>query len=216
MGDPAGPLTPQLLLRAYTMGIFPLAESRYSPEVHWVDPRRRGILPLGDFHMSRSLARRMKKETYSTDLNADFLGVVDACANRDVTWINADIRRLYADLHRMGYAHSLEIRHGGHLTGGVYGVAIGGAFFGESMFSYRTDASKIALTHLVDHLRRCGFVLFDTQFVTPHLETLGAREISRTTSHALLEDALKRRADIRDPALCRNPQLVLQRSTQMS
>ena len=216
MSDPEFPLTPELLLHAYTQGIFPMAESRDNPEVYWVDPRRRGVLPLDGFHLSRTLTRRIRKGDYSVDMNTDFLGVVDACADRDETWINQEIRGLYGELHRMGHAHSLEIRHDGQLTGGVYGVAIGGAFFGESMFSRRTDASKIALAHLVSHLRNCGFALFDTQFITPHLETLGAKEISRAAYHALLAVALNLPADISGKPLSRDPQSVLQRSTQTS
>ncbi len=216
MSEPDFTLTPDILLHAYRQGIFPMAESRDTPEVFWVDPNRRGVLPLDRFHLSRSLARRLKKSDYDVDLNSDFLAVVDACADRDETWINQEIRGLYADLHRMGHAHSLEIRHDGVLTGGVYGVAIGGAFFGESMFSKRTDASKLALAHLVDHLRRCEFALFDTQFITQHLESLGAQEISRSAYHALLSDALALPAHILSEPLCRDPQSVLQRSTQTS
>ena len=209
-------LTPEILLRAYTMGIFPMAESRDNPEIYWVDPRQRGVLPLNGFHLSRSLRRRMRNAIYTVELNSDFLGVVDACADREETWINQEIRILYSELHDRGHAHSLEIRDGEKLTGGVYGVAIGGAFFGESMFSRQTDASKLALAHLVDHLRRCGFTLFDTQFVTPHLESLGALEINRASYHKLLETALKQPADILMKPLCRDPHSVLQRSTQTS
>ncbi len=216
MSEPDFSLTPDLLLHAYTRGVFPMAESRDDPEVFWVDPRRRGVLPLDGFHLSRSLLRRLRKADYSIDLNTDFLGVVDACADRDETWINQEIRGLYAELHEMGHAHSIEIRHDGHLTGGVYGVAIGGAFFGESMFSRRTDASKIALAHLVAHLRTCGFTLFDTQFITSHLETLGAQEISRAAYHGLLEEALQQPADITSKPLCRDPHSALQRNTQTS
>ena len=209
-------LTPEILLRAYTIGIFPMAESRDNPDVFWLDPRQRGVLPLDGFHLSRSLKRRIRNDAYSVDLNTDFGGVVDACADREETWINAEIRTLYNKLHGMGHAHSLEIRHQGKLTGGVYGVAIGGAFFGESMFSRRTDASKLALAHLVDHLRRCGFALFDTQFITPHLESLGAKEISRAAYHALLEHALTRPADFNHSQLCTDRQSVVQRITQTS
>lgn len=216
MSDPDFPLTPEILLHAYTQGIFPMAESRDDPEVFWVDPRRRGVLPLDGFHLSRSLIRRLRKADYSVDLNTDFLGVVDACADRDETWINQEIRGLYADLHEMGHAHSVEVRHQDQLTGGVYGVAIGGAFFGESMFSRRTDASKLALAHLVAHLTTCGFTLFDTQFITRHLETLGAQEISRAAYHTLLEEALRQPADITSKPLCRDPYSVLQRNTHTS
>ncbi len=216
MTDQDPPLTPEILLRAYTIGIFPMSEGRDDPDVYWVDPRRRGVMPLDGFHLSRSLRRRMRSGGYAIDINRDFNGVVDGCANRDETWINTEIRQLYTALHRMGHAHSLEIRHDGHLTGGVYGVAIGGAFFGESMFSRRTDASKLALAHLVDHLRRCGFVLFDTQFLTPHLQSLGAIEITRAAYHVALEKALKLPANFTAHPLCRDPYSVMQRKTQTS
>ncbi len=216
MSEPDFRLTPEALLRAYTMGIFPMAENRDDPEIYWVDPRRRGILPLGGFNLSRSLKRRVRKADYAVDLDRDFVGVVDACADRDETWINAEIRCLYSELHQMGHAHSLEIRHDGELTGGVYGVAINGAFFGESMFSRRTDASKLALAHLVDLLRRCGFTLFDTQFITPHLASLGAKEISRAAYHSLLEDALKQPADIHSQPICGDLHSDLQLNTQTS
>lgn len=209
-------LTPEILLRAYTIGIFPMAENRDNPEVFWVDPRHRGILPINGFHLSRSLKRRIRNDRYSVDLNSDFSGVVDGCSDRDETWINAEIRDLYVRLHEMGHAHSLEIRHDGVLTGGVYGVAIGGAFFGESMFSRRTDASKLALAHLVDHLARCGYVLFDTQFTTPHLESLGAKEVSRAAYHAMLESALTRPANLHRTPLCADRHSVVQRITQTS
>ncbi len=216
MVDPEFPLTPEILLRGYTLGIFPMAEARDDPEVFWVDPRRRGVLPLDGFHLSRSLRRRIKSGGYTVELDKEFSGVVDACADREETWINDEIRALYNALHQMGHAHSLEVRHDGQLTGGVYGVAIGGVFFGESMFSRRRDASKLALAHLVDHLRNCGFALFDTQFITPHLQTLGAIEISRAAYHRLLEEALERPADISAQPLCQDTHSVLQRITQTS
>lgn len=216
MTEPDHNLTPALLLRAYAMGIFPMAENRDDPEVFWVDPRCRGVMPLDGFHISRSLAHRIKRAVYRVDINTDFTGVVDACADRDETWINDEIRQLYAQLHLMGHAHSLEIRHDGQLTGGVYGVTIGGAFFGESMFSHKRDASKLALAHLVDHLWRCGYTLFDTQFITPHLTSLGAIEISRAAYHTLLEKALAQPASFTGTALVRDPHSVLQRNTQTS
>jgi leucyl/phenylalanyl-tRNA--protein transferase len=216
MSDPALSLTPELLLRAYRIGVFPMSEHRDDPEVFWVDPRRRGILPLDGFHVSRSLARRMRRGDYMPTLNTAFARVVDGCADRAETWINAAIRRLYLQLHDRGHAHSLEIWQEGTLAGGVYGVAIGGAFFGESMFSRRTDASKLALAHLVDHLRRCGFVLFDTQFLTPHLASLGAVEISRAAYHARLAQALQVPASISAVPLCRDAHSVLQRNTHRS
>ena len=216
MSDPDATLTPQLLLRAYSAGIFPMSEHRDDPDIFWVDPRRRGILPLRSFHVSRSLARRMRKADYSVTLNHAFERVLEACADREETWINAEIHRLYTTLHEMGHAHSLEIWEGEALAGGVYGVALGGAFFGESMVSPRRDGSKLALAHLTDHLARCGFTLFDTQFITPHLARLGAIEVSRAEYHRQLRDALEHNADIHAVPLCQDPQLVLQRITQTS
>lgn len=209
-------LTPELLLRAYASGIFPMSESRDDTDVFWVDPPRRGILPLDGFHISRSLARRMRRGGYSVALNDDFAAVVRACADRDETWINATIFNLYGQLHAMGFAHSLEIRQHGALVGGVYGVTLGAAFFGESMFSRATDASKIALAHLVDHLRQCGFQLFDTQFITPHLASLGAIEIPRAAYHIKLAKALESHADFCAPIPLASPYEVIQRNTQMS
>ena len=210
------PLSPELLLRAYAAGIFPMAERRDDPDVFWVDPERRGVLPLEGFRISRSLARRMRRGKYSATLNAAFGEVLDGCANRDETWISAPIRAAYLSLHASGHAHSLEIWSDGALAGGVYGVSLGAAFFGESMFSRRTDASKLALAHLTDHLRRCGFVLFDTQFITPHLARLGAVEIPRIQYRALLAHALKLEARIDAYSLDPDPLAVVQRNTQTS
>ena len=189
-------LTPELLLQAYMAGVFPMAEGREDAEVFWVDPKRRGILPLDGFHISRSLKRRILKEPFEVRFNTDFAGVVAGCAEREETWINDQIYLAYLDLHRMGYAHSQEIWDGDELVGGVYGVAIGGAFFGESMFSRRRDASKIALAYLVARLREGGFTLFDTQFVTDHLISLGAIEISRADYRRRLRDALSVEANV--------------------
>lgn len=216
MSDEDAILTPQLLLRAYAAGIFPMSEHRNDPELFWVDPRRRGVLPLEGFHVSRSLARKMRKGAYRVTLNHDFGAVLAACADREDTWINAELRRLYNALHEINHAHSLEVWQGSDLAGGVYGVTFGGAFFGESMVSPRRDGSKLALAHLVDHLKRCGFALFDTQFITPHLATLGAIEITRADYHAKLHDASQLQADIRALPLCDDPQSVLQRMAQTS
>lgn len=183
-------LTPELLLKAYAQGLFPMAEGRDDPEVFWVDPRRRGILPLDRFHLSRSLARTLRSGRFEVTFDADFEGVVAGCADRPETWINPPIFRVYAALHRMGFGHSCEVRERGALVGGVYGVALGGAFFGESMFSRRTDASKVALFHLLERLRRGGFQLFDTQFLTPHLASLGGVEVSRAAYLRMLAEAL--------------------------
>jgi leucyl/phenylalanyl-tRNA--protein transferase len=187
-------LTPELLLSAYAQGIFPMAEGRDDPEVFWVDPRWRGIFPLERFHLSRSLARTIRRGVYRVSFDADFAGVVEGCAGREETWISRPIAALYAELHRLGHAHSVEVWEGEALVGGVYGVVMGAAFFGESMFSRRTDASKVALAFLVERLRAGGFTLFDTQFLTPHLESLGAVEISRLEYKHRLAQALEREA----------------------
>lgn len=192
-----------------------MAEHRDDAEIFWVDPKRRGIMPLERFRISRSLARRMRKWQYGVTVNQDFSGVVDGCADRVETWINTEIRQHYIALHDMGHAHSLEIWDGHELVGGVYGVALGSAFFGESMFSRRTDASKIALAHLVDHLAGAGFTLFDTQFLTPHLESLGGIEITRADYHRRLEEAIDRHANFTGLSLS-TAQDVIQRNTQTS
>lgn len=188
-------LTPELLLHGYSIGIFPMAENRDDPEIFWVDPKRRGIFPLDGFHISRSLARAMRQSRFEMTINHDFNGVVAACADRTDTWINAEIAQLYSGLHDVGHAHSLELWEEDALVGGVYGVTLGAAFFGESMFSRRTNASKMALAALVERLNRAGFTLFDTQFLTDHLASLGAVEISRRTYHRRLDQAKTQSAD---------------------
>jgi leucyl/phenylalanyl-tRNA--protein transferase len=210
------PLTPETLLRAYAIGIFPMAEDRDSDRIFWVDPRRRGILPLDAFHMSRSLRRRIRRHDYTIRTDSAFADVVAGCADRPETWINAEIAELYATLHAAGFAHSLEVWQEGDLAGGVYGVTLGAAFFGESMFSRRTDASKVALAYLVDRLRRGGFTLFDTQFVTEHLKRLGGVEVTRGEYHRRLVAALDGRADFDAAGPPPTPQELLQRSTQIS
>ncbi|MGJ8545075.1 MAG: leucyl/phenylalanyl-tRNA--protein transferase [Sulfitobacter sp.] len=208
-------LTPELLLHGYRSGIFPMAEHRGDPEIFWVDPRQRGVFPLQGFHLSRSLARRMRRGTHRITLNHAFDAVVDGCADRAETWINDEIYTLYKALHARRHAHSLEVWQGDALVGGVYGVTLGAAFFGESMFSRQTDASKIALACLIDLLRRTGFTLFDTQFITDHLASLGAVEITRAAYHAQLHEAQSRPADILSAPVAQ-PQDVVQRMTQMS
>lgn len=192
-------LTASLLLRAYATGIFPMAESREDPEIFWVDPRQRGIMPLQGFHVSRSLARRIRQSRFAVTVDRDFAGTVRGCAEREETWISQRIFDLYLDLHAMGHAHSVEVRDGDLLAGGVYGVTLGAAYFGESMFSRRTDASKIALAFLVCRLRAAGFRLFDTQFLTPHLARLGAVEIPRAEYRKRLAEALSVSADFGAP-----------------
>lgn len=209
-------VTPELLLQAYRAGVFPMAEHRDDPEMFWVDPRKRGVFPLDGFRISRSLAKTLRRDTYRVTLNTAFGDVIDACADRSETWINHDIRVLYEELHHQGHAHSLEVWADDRLIGGVYGVAVGGAFCGESMFSRRRDASKIALAWLVDLLRRTGFVLFDTQFLTHHLASLGAIEITRAEYRAHLAQALQITADITSAPLAASGQDVVQRNTQTS
>ncbi|MDT8853679.1 leucyl/phenylalanyl-tRNA--protein transferase [Paracoccaceae bacterium Fryx2] len=209
-------LTPDILLRAYAAGIFPMAENRESPRIHWVDPRRRGVLPLDGFHISRSLAHRIRTWRYRVEINTDFTAVLHGCADRPDTWINHAIFRLYQTLHRAGHAHSLEVWEGDALVGGVYGVTLGAAFFGESMFSRRTDASKVALAWLVHRLRAGGFTLFDTQFLTPHLQSLGGVEISRTAYHHRLAHALQSPATFDPPGYAPDPQGVTQRRIHTS
>ncbi len=209
-------LTPDLLLQAYRLGVFPMSETRDSDEVFWVDPRLRGILPLDGFHMSRSLRRRLRSGVYDITFNTCFVDVLQGCADREETWINETIFDLYTELHASGDAHSCEVWQDDLLIGGVYGVAIGGAFFGESMFSTATDGSKVALAYLVDRLVTCGFVIFDTQFITEHLATLGAIEISRNDYHAMLRDALNVLAKFDVATPIPTPQDLIQRNTQTS
>ncbi len=209
-------ITPELLLRAYAMGLFPMAESREDPTLHWVDPQRRGVFHLQDFSISRSLRRALLRPIYTIRTNSAFSAVVEACASRDETWINAPLRTLYDSLHEAGFAHSLEVWDGETLAGGVYGIALGAAFFGESMFSRRRDASKVALAWLVDRLRAGGFMLFDTQFLTPHLASLGAVEIDRAVYHRRLAAALDREATFTPDGYMPTAQSVVQRSSQTS
>lgn len=209
-------LSPDLLLQAYASGLFPMAQSRDDPQIHWMDPRQRGVFPLHAFHISRSLRRAMLRDVYDIRTDTAFGDVVRGCANRDETWINDTIFRLYGELHDMGFAHSLEVWSGPDLIGGVYGVALGGAFFGESMFSRRTNASKIALAFLVDRLNVGGFRLFDTQYLTPHLASLGAIEVPRGTYRVNLAQALQVEADFNRQGGMPAPQDVIQRITQTS
>ena len=209
-------LTPELLLTAYMRGIFPMSEGRHESDIFWVDPRKRGIFPLDGFHISRSLARTLRRGDYAICINAMFDEVIAGCADRSETWINDTIRDLYGALHEAGFAHSLEVMREGRLIGGIYGIAIGSAFFGESMFSRERDASKIALAYLIDRLRVGGFQLFDTQFITDHLASLGAVEIDRETYRARLAEAVMRKADFFAQAGTPAAQEVIQRNTQTS
>lgn len=216
MRDDTPPLTPDLLLQAYRSGVFPMSESRDDPDVFWVRPRLRGVLPLDHFHISRSLARTLRRGHFTPTMNAAFTDVVRACADRDETWINETIFDLYVALHLRGHAHSLEIWQDSQLVGGVYGVAVGGAFFGESMFSTETDASKVALAYLTDHLSRCGFTLFDTQFITDHLASLGAIEIPRDDYEEALALAIALPVRFDVPQRFPSAQDVIQRNAQTS
>ena len=184
------PLDPRLLLRGYAAGIFPMADSRDADDVFWVEPRVRAIIPLDGFHCSRSLARRLRSGQFDVTCDRDFQGVLDGCADRAETWINADIERATLGLHAAGHAHSIECWQDGILVGGVYGVRLGRAFFGESMFSRTTDASKVALAWLVARLKVGHFTLLDCQFMTRHLASLGAKSISRARYVGLLGVAL--------------------------
>jgi leucyl/phenylalanyl-tRNA--protein transferase len=187
-------LTPHQLLRAYAIGVFPMARHHDDSRLFWVDPEERGILPLDSFHVSRSLARTLRRGVFEMRIDTAFESVMRLCAepapDRPETWINDEILRLFIELHHQGYAHSIETWRDDVLVGGLYGLALGGAFFGESMFSRVTDASKAALVHLVERLRADGFTLLDTQFVTSHLQRFGAIEIPRMQYLHRLAEAL--------------------------
>lgn len=191
-------LTPDLLLRAYAIGVFPMAETRDSEEVHWIEPRLRGILPLDGLHVPRSLRKRLRRDEFTLTCDQAFSEVIAACAEpspqRQETWINPVIERLYAGLFERGFAHSMECWQDGKLVGGLYGVSLGAAFFGESMFSRVSDASKVALVHLVLRLRKGGYRLLDTQFETPHLARFGVVEVPREDYRDMLSDAVSQPA----------------------
>ena len=193
-------ITAQILLRAYSIGMFPMAEDADDPTLFWVDPEERGVFPLDGLIVSKKLARLVRSDRFHVRVDADFDAVIAACAgggaDRPKTWINARIRALYSELFRLGFAHTVEVLDAqGALVGGLYGVQIGAAFFGESMFHRAPDASKVALIHLVARLRTAGFMLLDTQFVTSHLQSLGAVEMPRKVYHRLLDQAIGASAD---------------------
>lgn len=191
-------LTPEILLRAYAEGLFPMAERRADPTLYWVSPEKRGVIPLDTFHVPHRLARTVRSGRFTVTADQAFSDVMQACAapapGREETWINGEILRLYTALHSSGHAHSIECWQAGELVGGLYGVRLGAAFFGESMFSRVRDASKVALVHLVEGLKRGGFVLLDTQFITAHLARFGAVEIPRDQYLLKLANALNREA----------------------
>jgi leucyl/phenylalanyl-tRNA--protein transferase len=197
--SPLFEITPQMLLRAYACGIFPMAESADDPQLYWIEPQARGILPLDAVIIPRRLARTVRQGRFDVTFDTDFEGVIEGCAaprpGRRSTWINNQIRSLYRDLFRQGHCHTVEVRLEGRLVGGLYGVALGGAFFGESMFSTERDASKVGLVHLCARLIHGGFTLLDTQFVTDHLKQFGTIEIDKAEFQGRLQDAVERVAD---------------------
>lgn len=213
---PGSDITPETLLRAYAAGIFPMAQGRYETAIHWVDPRMRGVFPLHNFHISRSLSHKIAGNPFTIRTNTAFEQVLAGCADRPETWISAPIAAVYLALYGAGFAHSLEVWDGPDLVGGVYGVSLGAAFFGESMFSRATDASKIALAYLTHRLLAGGYRLFDTQFLTPHLQSLGAIEIPRQDYHQRLSNALGQQATFDPPGYSVTASGVLQRRTQTS
>ena len=213
-------LSPEVLLQAYAMGVFPMGESRYDSRLHWIDPETRGVLPLDSLHLARSLVRRVRREIFEVRVDSAFDEVMRACAEpgpgRWSTWINEQILTLYGEVHRMGRAHSVECWREGDLVGGLYGISLGAVFFGESMFSREADASKVALVHLVGRLLIGGYTLLDIQFTTEHLAQFGAIEISRAAYHRHLEAALERPADFYCAGAELSAETVLQSITQTS
>ncbi|MGB3148665.1 MAG: leucyl/phenylalanyl-tRNA--protein transferase [Paracoccaceae bacterium] len=208
-------LTPELMLQGYARGIFPMAEGRDSDALHWVEPKRRGIMPLDGFHISRSLRRRLLQGAFHVTADQSFDATVAACSDRPETWINPELFTLYQALFARGHAHSIEVWQEGALVGGVFGLMLGSAFFGESMFSRATDMSKVALCYLVDRLIRGGFTLFDMQFLTPHLASLGGIEIDQRDYLRRLRKALDGRG-VFDGASLPQPSGLIQFNTQMS
>lgn len=198
-GTPRPEITPDIVLRAYSIGLFPMGEKEDDDRLYWVEPEERGVFPLDGLKISRSLARVVRSDRFEVAVDRDFDAVIDGCAHagstRDTTWINAPIRRLYRQLFDAGFVHTVECRRGGALVGGLYGVSLGGAFFGESMFHTERDASKVALVHLAARLKAGRYRLLDTQFVTPHLASLGAVAIPRATYRGMLERAVEADAD---------------------
>jgi len=192
-------ITPQVLLKAYACGLFPMAESAEDPSLFWLEPEHRGTLPLDAVHIPRRLKRTIRHDVFEIRVSTDFKGVIDGCSHpmpgRRKTWINREIRRLYGELFEMGYCHTVEAWQEGALVGGLYGVSLNGAFFGESMFTFKTDASKVCLAHLVARLKVGGYTLLDTQFVTGHLAKFGTIEIPRDDYNTLLSEALQKETD---------------------
>ena len=211
-----GQLKPDILLAAYRAGIFPMAESAIDKNIFWVDPKYRGIMPLNQFHVSKSLRKEILKLNYQVSVNTRFEEIIKMCAERPETWINQDILTNYCLLHQNGHAHCLEIWSDKKLIGGIYGVSIGAAFFGESMFSKKNNASKIALAYLVDRLKKTGFKLFDIQFLTPHLASLGAIEITKVKYRTLLFQAVEEFANFKASDYSPDISAIAQRRAQIS
>ena len=213
-------ITPDLLLQAYRIGVFPMGERRDDPKLYWLDPRLRAVLPLDGFHLPRRLARTIRAGRFEVSADTAFADIVRACAEPrpgpPESWINEPIVELYSELHRRGHAHSVECRRDGQLVGGLYGVSVGAAFFGESMFSRERDASKVALVHLVARLIKGGFRLLDCQFMTEHLRSFGAIEIPREAFRALLADAIDRPAAFQRELGGVDPCAIVQDSTRTS
>jgi leucyl/phenylalanyl-tRNA--protein transferase len=213
-------ITPQVLLKAYAVGIFPMAESADDPGLYWIEPETRGVIPLDGFHLPQRLARTVASQRFEIRIDHKFAPVIDACAgagiNRPKTWINARIRKLYGELFDLGACHTVEAWRDGRLVGGLYGVVLGAAFFGESMFSRAPDASKVALVHLVARLRVGGFRLLDTQFNTPHLQQFGAIDVDRRAYQDMLEEAITGKADFYCLAGGGTSDVILQSVSQTS
>lgn len=213
-------ITPDLLLQAYRIGVFPMGERRDDPKLYWLDPRLRAVLPLDGFHLSRRLARTVRTGPFEVSVDTAFLDVMRACAEprpgHPESWINEPILELYGELFRRGHAHSVECRIDGRLVGGLYGVSVGAAYFGESMFSRERDASKVALVHLVARLIKGGFRLLDCQFMTEHLRGFGAIEVPREAFKALLADAIDRPASLQRELGGEDPCAIVQASTRTS
>mgnify|MGYP001162406357 FL=1 len=189
----------ETILKSYSLGIFPMSESFDDPNIYWINPKKRGVIPINDFKISKNLRKEIKKKKFLITINKDFNGVIKNCAkktkNRPSTWINKEIIKLYSNLHKIGHAHSIEAWHQNRLVGGLYGVSLGSAFFGESMFSIMSNSSKICLVYLIANLKIKKFTLLDTQFVNPHLKKIGAIEISRQKYLKILGRSLKKNAD---------------------
>jgi leucyl/phenylalanyl-tRNA--protein transferase len=213
-------ITPELLLQAYRIGVFPMGERRDDPKLYWLDPRLRAILPLDRFHLPQRLKRTVRAGRFDVTADSGFADIVRACAEprpgHPESWINEPIVELYTELHRRGHAHSVECRMDGKLVGGLYGVSVGAAFFGESMFSRERDASKVALVHLVARLIKCGFRLLDCQFMTEHLRSFGAIEIPREEFRTLLADAIDRTATFQRELGGADPCIIVQDNTRTS